>query len=161
MKSTIFLFVIALSTLVFTACNQAPVATEPAAEMDLDQIKTEIQALETAYATALNNGDVDGVMVYYSDDVVSYTNNEPMTSGKAELRKRIEEQVANTAPGSTLNFEVMDIYAEGDMVVETGKSTAKDAEGNVTRTGKYMCLFMKKDGKYECVREMYNDDKKE
>jgi ketosteroid isomerase-like protein len=161
MKSTIFLFVIALSTVVFTACNQAPVATKPAAEMDLDQIKTEIQALETGYATALNAGDVDGVMTYYSEDVVSYTNNEPTTSGKAELRKQIENQVAKTTPGSTYTFEVVDIFAGGDIVVETGKSTVKDSVGTVTRTGKYMCLFMKKDDKYECIREMYNDDKKE
>ncbi len=161
MKSTIFLFVIALSTMVFTACNQAPVATEPEAELDLDQIKTEIQALETEYATALNAGDVDGVMSYYADDVVSYTNNEPMTSGKEALRKQIEDQVANTAAGSTSTFEVMDIFADGDLVVETGKSTVKDSVGNVTRTGKYMCLFMKKDDKYECVREMYNNDAEE
>ncbi|CAN5713574.1 hypothetical protein BH23THE1_BH23THE1_30610 [soil metagenome] len=161
MRTTIFLIGIALSTIVFTACNEPAVTAEQPAALDLDQIRTDIQALENAYAEALNSGNLDGLMSYYSDDVVSYTNNEPMVSGKEALRKKQEEQAASMTPGTTFAFEVMDIFAEGDMVVETGKSTVKDAEGNITRTGKYMCLFMKKDGKYECVREMYNDDKKE
>jgi ketosteroid isomerase-like protein len=162
MKSTIFYIGIALSTMLFAACNEAPVAVEHEhVALDLDQIRAEIQGLEDAYAEALSKGDLDAIMSYYGDDIVSYSNNEPMVSGKEAFRKKQEADMAKTTPGTSFKFEVMDIFAEGDLVVETGKSTTSDAEGNITRTGKYMCVFMKRDGKYECIREMYNDDKKE
>jgi ketosteroid isomerase-like protein len=161
MKSTIFYFGIAMFTLIFSACNEPAATTEPQPEaLDLDQIRTDIQALEDAYAEALNKGDLDAVMAYYGDDIVSYSNNEPLISGKEAFRKKQEEDMAKATPGSSFKFEVMDIFAEGDMVVETGKTTVSDAEGNITRTGKYMCVFMKRNGKYECIREMYNDDEK-
>lgn len=54
----------------------------------------------------------------------------------------------------------MDVFAAGDLVVETGKCTFKDASGAVIRTGKYLSLFEKRDGKYVCIRDIYNDDKK-
>jgi len=41
------------------------------------------------------------------------------------------------------------------------KSTIKDAAGKVISSGKYMAVWEKRNGKFICVRDIYNDDAKE
>jgi uncharacterized protein (TIGR02246 family) len=148
------LVAIAVST---TSCQQA--AKEPA-KPDLAQIRTEIQALEDAYAAGLNARDANAVIAYYADDAVSMVNNAPVASGRDALLKMAQDDIARDTTNTTVTFEVVDIFAAGDLVVETGKATDKDADGNVVKTGKYMSLFEKRDGKYVCIRDIYNEDKK-
>lgn len=139
--------------LAFTACRQA--AETPA---DMAQIKTEIQALEDAWAAALNAKDLDALMAMYADDAVSMPDNAPILSGKAAIRKQQEQEFAATPAGKTYSFEVLDVYGDGNTVTETGKSTYKDAAGKVTGTGKYMVVWKKQGDKYLCIWEIYNSD---
>jgi uncharacterized protein (TIGR02246 family) len=139
--------------LTFTACRQA--AETPA---DLAQIKTEIQALENAWAAALNTQDLDALMAMYADDAVSMPDNAPILVGKDAIRKQQEQEFAGTPAGRTYSFEVLDVYGDGNTVTETGKSTYKDAAGKVTGTGKYMVVWKKQGDKYLCIREIYNGD---
>lgn len=139
--------------LAFTACQQA--AETPA---DMAQIKTDIQALEDAWAAALNAQDLDALMALYADDAVSMPDNAPILSGKAAIRKAQEKEFASTPSGRTYSFEVLDVYGDGKTVTETGKSTYKDASGKVTGTGKYMVVWEKQGDQYLCVREIYNGD---
>lgn len=74
-----------------------------------------------------------------------------------DIKKQIESDTSKTIA----SFEVMDVFAAGDLVVMAGKSTFKDASGAIVKTGKYMSLFEKCGGKYVCIRDIYNDDKKE
>lgn len=139
--------------LALTACQQA--AETPA---DMAQIKTDIQALENAWAAALNAQDLDALMALYADDAVSMPDNAPMLSGKAAIRKQQEQEFASTPAGRTYSFEVLNVYGDGNTVTETGKSTYKDDAGKVTGTGKYMVVWEKQGDKYLCVREVYNGD---
>ena len=148
------LVAIAVST---TSCQQA--AKEPA-KPDLAQIRTEIQALEDAYAAGLKAKDANAVIAYYADDAVSLVNNAPLAAGRDALLKMAQEDIDRDTTNSTVSFEIVDLFAAGDLVIETGKATHKDAEGNVTKTGKYMTLFEKRNGKYLAIRDIYNDDKK-
>ncbi|MBX2891659.1 MAG: nuclear transport factor 2 family protein [Saprospiraceae bacterium] len=158
MKSTTFLPVFAVSVFAFASCQQTP--PSPAAP-DLAKIRTEIQAMENAYAVAMNAKDAGAIVVYYADDAVSLPNNAPILSGKEAILNDLKNQIASDTSKTTASFEVMDVFAAGDLVVETGKSTFKDVSGAVVRTGKYMSLFEKRDGKYVCIRDIYNDDKKQ
>jgi ketosteroid isomerase-like protein len=148
------LVAIAVST---TSCQQA--AKEPA-KPDLAQIRTEIQALEDAYAAGLKAKDANAVIAYYADDAVSLVNNAPLAAGRDALLKMAQEDIDRDTTNSTVSFEIVDLFAAGDLVIETGKAIHKDAEGNVTKTGKYMTLFEKRNGKYLAIRDIYNDDKK-
>jgi uncharacterized protein (TIGR02246 family) len=127
----------------------------------LDKIRTEIQAMENAYADGYNAKDANAIAVYYADDAISMVNNEPIAAGKDALLKMAQKDIANDTLNAKVSFEVIDIFAEGDLAVETGKATFKDQQGNIIRTGKYMSLFEKHDGKYVCIRDIYNNDKKE
>jgi uncharacterized protein (TIGR02246 family) len=153
MRFHLFFILSAACLLSFTACQQA--AETPA---DLAKVKTEIQALEDAWAAALNAQNLDALMAMYADDAVSMPDNAPILSGKAAIRKQQEQEFASTPAGRTYSFEVLDVYANGNTVTETGKSTYKDAAGKVTGTGKYMVVWEKQGDQYLCVREIYNGD---
>lgn len=145
------------SFLFIVACKTAPVDS-PAP--DLGQIRTEIQAMENAYAVAQNAKDVTAIMAYYASDAVSLPNEKPIASGAEAIMNYLKEDLMADSTGNTSTFEVMDIFADGRYVVETGKSTVKDSTGAVVSTGKYMSLFEKREGKYVCIRDIFNTDAK-
>ncbi len=149
--SFVFAAVAALSML-FDSCQPA--------KPDLAQIKSEIQALENGYADGLNAKDANAVVVYYANDAVSMPNNAPIVSGHDALVSMIQQEIARDTTKTVISFETVDVFAAGDLVTETGKSISKDADGNVVNTAKYMAIFEKRNGKYICIRDIYNEDKK-
>jgi ketosteroid isomerase-like protein len=104
--------------------------------------------------------DANAVIAYYADDAVSMVNNAPIAVGKDALLKMAQDDIAGDTTISSVSFEIVDLFAAGDLVVETGIATYTDTDGNVTKTAKYMSLFEKRDGKYVCIRDIYNEDKK-
>ena len=169
--SSFLSFMLISMTLLFTACGEPQKevpAAEPAvvaapvepAKPDMAQVKTEIQAAENAWAAALNARDLNALMALYADDAVNMANNAPMLVGKAAIQQHQEKDFKTMPAGMTFTFETMDVFGDGNIVTETGKTTYKDAAGKVTGTGKYMAVFEKRDGKYLCIREIYNSDKK-
>lgn len=131
------------------------------AKPDLAKLKTEIQALETAWAAADNARDSNALAAFYADDAVSLGNNRTMLVGKAAIAKDIATTLAKREKGTTVTYEVMDVFGYEDCVTEVGKTTSKDAAGKIIYTGKYMAVWEKRDGKFICVRDIYNDDVKE
>lgn len=158
MKSTNLLLALAVSLFALASCQQTP---PPPPAPDLAKIRSEIQAMENAFADAWNAKNAAAVVAYYSDDAVSLADKSSILTGKEAILKRIEADFASDTTKTTASFEVMDVFASGDLVVETGKSSFKDATGAVVNTGKYISLFEKRNGKYLCIRDCYNGDKKE
>jgi ketosteroid isomerase-like protein len=161
MKKYLF---IALLPLLALACSQ-PAETEPVEEptqeMDMDALKAEIQAMEDAYAAAENAGDIDGILAYYADDAVNMPNEEPIVVGKEAIRNRLSDEMAEAESEGkergTITFKLEQLYADGDLLVEAGSSEYTSPDGKVS-TGKYVSIFEKRDGKYVCVRDIWNED---
>ena len=128
------------------------------AKADMASVKAEIQSRETEWAAADNARDANAILAFFSDDAISMTNNAPMTVGKADLKKSIEDGLAKKAEGETVAYTTLEVFGDGNVVTEIGKSESKDAAGKVIRTGKYMAIWEKRDGKYVCIRDIYNDD---
>lgn len=141
--------------LFFASCAQKP---HEHPKPDLVQLKTTLQAMEDAYAVAQNAKNADGVVVYYSDDAHSLSNNKPKLIGKKAILAETKSDMASDTTNNVTSFEVVDVFADGDLAVEVGKSITKDASGKVVSTGKYISVFEKRDGKYICVRDIWNDD---
>ena len=153
MKFNHLFTLLAACLLTFTAC-QTTSETPP----DLAQIKSDIQQVENAWATALNTKDIDALMVLYADGAVSMVNNGPTLTGKDAIRKyQLEEWKSNPVPGN-FSFETTEVYSDGNTVTDIGISTLRNEGGKVVGTGKYVCIWEKRDGKYLCTREIYNDD---
>ena|SRR5258705_10118763 len=140
-----------ISALVFSACN-APAGEAKA--VDLDKLKPAIQSMEDAYAAAEKAKDADKVVVYYSDDAVSYNRNEMPTSGKAAIKARLADHLAKDTTGNSNVYKVVDLFADGNMVVEIGSWTVLNPSGAETDKGHYMSVFQKRDDKWVCVRDM-------
>jgi uncharacterized protein (TIGR02246 family) len=158
----IFLF---LTLVTFSSCKQetpvaeaAPVA-EPA--VDMAAVKAEIQAIENQWADAINKKDLAGLMAMYADDAISMPDGAPTLNGKVAIQKEQEKQFAEPKGNVTISFQTLDVFGDGDIVTEYGTSTEKDDKGNTVTTGKYVATFKKTDGKYLCIREIYNSDKKD
>ncbi len=152
-------------SLCILSCNKTTKVEEAAvpeiAKPDMMAIKAEIQTLENAWAKADNERDAPALAAMYADDAQSLTNNKPTTTGKAEILKDIEANLSKKAKGTTVAYEVADVFGNENQVTEIGKTTVKDASGKVTYTGKYMAIWEKRDGKYICLRDISNDDAKE
>lgn len=155
---TLFLFVIGCNA---PAPKPAETPVQVESKPDMAAIKAEIQALESSWAAADNARDADAVAAFYADDALNMSNDKPTIAGKAGILADINEGFAKKAAGSTVDYEVQEVFGDENFVTEVGKSTVKDAAGNVISTGKYMAVWEKRDGKYICIRDIYNNDAKE
>lgn len=168
MKKTILLVTYVSCVVLFTSCQEAEKKETPAqtttvaepAKPDLAQIRTEIVAIEKAWADAQNAKDVNALMAMYAEDAVSMPDGEPMLSGKAAIQKKLETDFAQPAKYASIAFETLDVYAQDNVATEVGKSIYKDAAGKTIAGGKYIAVYEKRDGKYLCIREIYNQDSK-
>jgi uncharacterized protein (TIGR02246 family) len=156
---------VALSLLVISCGAPAPKPADTPVQVevkpDMAAVKAEIQALETSWAAADNARDANAVAAFYADDAWSMSNDKPTLVGKAAIFTDLTKSLAKKPAGSTVSFEVMEVFGDDMVVTEVGKSTSKDASGNVLSTGKYMAVWEKRDGKFICIRDIYNNDAKE
>src|SRR5687768_7849723 len=88
----LFLVLFVPTLFLLNSCKEAP-ATEPVAELNMDSVKMEITALETAYGVASNARDVDGVAAYYADDAQSLAADEPTRVGKDAIKAGIKKEM--------------------------------------------------------------------
>lgn len=162
MKKRLSLLVVVIGLLLVFSCKEKasePVEEEVTPVVDVEAIKMEIQSLENMYANAANANDVDAVMEFYADDVVSYPTDKLPISGKESLRESLKKDFEESK-NMKVSFLVKDIFPSNDaeQVVEIGEFTVKDSTSTTIYHGHYMCLFKKRDGKYVCVRDMAASD---
>lgn len=163
MKNKIVMGGLLFILMVSVACNQKkeePIAAVPA--IDNEQIKTEIQAIENAFATVYNTGNIDA-LTYYADDATSYFNGKMPLVGKEAIHQSMKEELANFTKGDKISFETKEIYVanDGKHVMEIGAYKFVDSTGTKLRSGNYFSLFEKRDGQYKCVRDMGNSEPSE
>ncbi|TBX68750.1 nuclear transport factor 2 family protein [Flavobacterium silvisoli] len=157
MKTKILKGIILTSIMVILiACNAKK---EEKVTVDKDQIKAELQAMETAYADAFNAGKPDDI-VYYADDATSFSQNMPPLMGKEAIYTSIKNDISGFTKGHKVSFTVKEVFPsnDGEQVVEIGSYKVVDSTVAVVRSGNYISLFVKKDGKYLCIRDMGASD---
>ncbi len=140
-------------TVAFLGCN--PKKEETAPTVDKEQIKTEIQALETAFVNAYNNRNVDSVS-YYADDAVSFLQGGEPLVGKAAILESLKKDAEAAPKGNKFTFTTQDVFpsSDGNQVVEVGRYELADSTETVLNSGNYISVFEKRDGKYVCIRDM-------
>ena len=156
--SKTFLMLFLFSGTLFFSCQPNKGQQEPGP--DLDQLRAELQEMENAYADSQNNKNTDGMMAYYADDAQSLPANEPPIIGRSAILEQIQKDQTSDTTGNQIRFEVVDVFADGNLVVETGRSIVTDPDGKETY-GKYMSLFERRDGRLVCIRDIWNDDAQE
>jgi ketosteroid isomerase-like protein len=160
MKNKIFIGGL-LSVIIFMsfACNQRQSTTNTVSTVDKEQVKSEIQALENHFALIYNNRNADS-LTYYADDAVSYFAGQKPIVGKAAIHKFIEDELMDFPKGAKISFETVEVHVadDGKYVFEIGAFKQVDSDGKLLNSGHYFSLFVKRDGKYLCVRDMSNSN---
>jgi len=138
-------------------CNEkkdAPIAT-----VDKDAIKTEIQAIEDAFAVSYNARNADDIL-YYADDAISFSNEKKPLEGKSAIHESMKQDLATFPKGAKISFQTKEVHVanDGNQVVEIGGYTVVDSTNTTMMSGNFMSLFEKRDGKYICIRDMGNSD---
>lgn len=157
---TLFLALCVPFVFLLTACQSGDAHVHSATAVNVDSVKAQIVALENAYAVAANANDVDGIAKFYAADAQSLADGEPTWVGLDAIKAGLKRDMEMDSTGGTVSFATTDVWAAGNLAVETGTSTVKDSTGNVIDSGKYMALYELRDGKYVCIRDMWNDDAK-
>lgn len=158
--TSLWMFVAAL----MIGCNSSetkPAEAAAPAAPDMGKVKTEIQAVENAWAAAENAGDVKAMAALYTEDAVSMPRNKPMISGREAILKDMEAGEATRDKSMTTTYTVLDVFGDENTVTETGSAIRKDSTGKVAYSGKYMAIWVKRNGKYLCIRDIGNSDAKE
>jgi uncharacterized protein (TIGR02246 family) len=141
---------IAFMALIFTSCG----TVEKEEVLDMEQVQTEIQALEDAFAAGEKAKDAKAVAAYYSEDAISYSRNKQPIKGKKAITDNMAKNMAKDTTDHYNVYKIVDLYADGDMAVEVGSWTEFDASGKEQSNGNYMSYFKKVGGTYICVRDM-------
>ena len=144
---------VVLLVILFMSC-EAPQEEE---QIDMEAVRAEITELENNYVKAMNDRDPEALVAYYAEDAHSMPAGSPTLKGKEAILE-YSKKIKNDTSGHVESSEVLDVWAAGDIAVETGKYMVKNAEGEVIYQGKYMSLFEKRDGKYVCIRDIWNSD---
>ncbi len=131
----------------------------PVMVVDKEQIKKEIQAKEDEFAATYNAREVKNIG-YYADDAITFRQNKPPLVGKDAIVAFLKDDIANFSKSNKISFQTNEIYVSdsGNQVVEIGYYKVVDNDNLVVNTGNYMSIFVKRDGKYVCLRDMSVSD---
>src|SRR5688500_8011542 len=109
MKFQNMLVALAISAIGFSACT-TEAKVEEKKSFDLTAARTEIQAMEDAFAAGEKAKDAKAVAAYYSDDAVSYGRNSEPTVGKDAIEAKIAKRFTSDTSGVTDTYKIVDLY---------------------------------------------------
>jgi ketosteroid isomerase-like protein len=144
--------------LLIIACNTKRTGTE-ATVIDVEQIKKDIQAKEDEFAATYNAGEKKAIG-YYADDAITFSQNSAPHVGKAAIIEYLMANLDSLSLSNKISYKTNEVFVSNDanQVVEIGYYTVVDSTNTPVNTGNYMVLFVKRDGKYVCLRDMSASD---
>jgi ketosteroid isomerase-like protein len=139
------------------ACN-AKQKESAAVVVDKEQIKKEIQAKEDEFAATYNARQIKDIG-YYAEDAISFFQNRPALIGKEAIVEFLKSDLA-TANSNKISFKTDTVFvsSDGNQVVEVGYFKVVDSTNTTVNKGNYMSLFVKRNGRYVCLRDMSASD---
>jgi len=148
-----------ISASVLISCSK-PGERSEISSAETEEIRSEIQDLENAYAKAVNDNNTAEIMNYYADDAISYNSDGPPLKGKDAIRTDIRRLSTDFPESAQISFTVQEVLPSSDkfQVVEIGRYELKDKAGIAFGSGNYFSLFERRGGKYVCIRDMQTPD---
>ena len=146
--------VLSCLALLMISCNTNQ---EKLTEVDLEEIKKEIQARENEFAEIYNTGELKKIG-YYADDAITFYQNMAPITNKAERLEFLKPDLNSNS--NIISFKTNEVFPskDGSQVLEIGYYSVVDSTNIVVSSGNYMSLFEKRDGKYVCLRDMSASD---
>lgn len=147
--------------IVLAAAGLAAMVSCAPAVVDTTADEAAIRASAPAWAAAYNAGDADRLAAMYWDDAVLQPPGAPAATGAAAIREFLAGDTAGLrAAGLTMNIpEAGAVDVSGDLAYEAGTYSVTDPSGAVVDTGKYIGVFLKRDGQWRYIRDTWNSDR--
>ena len=107
------------------------------------------------WAAAWNAGNAADIAALYSEDARLL----PPGSGEVQGREAIEaywQTQIDAAPGVKVALETKEVHNLGDVAVEVGAYVNTGPEGEHAGHGKYLVVWVRKDGTWQMTRDIWN-----
>ena len=131
--------------------------------MDLESERTHLLKRDAEWATLGSSGhenEIDRILSYWADDARVYPPGMPVVSGKAALRKYVEEALA--IPGFHITWTTSEATLSPDgqlaYLLSVNTVTLPSATGElVTTPGRAVTVWRKEaDGEWRCTVDIWN-----
>lgn len=122
-----------------------------------------VRSLVAQYESAVNAGNLDGLLVLYAGNAVQVAPNEPSINGAQAIRMRAEGN--HEVYAYSLKSEINEIQLSGHMATVRANfsetmTSKTDAIDRTTTTGTWVLLLQQQSaGNWKIATEIWNDDK--
>jgi ketosteroid isomerase-like protein len=128
-----------------------------------DELKAIVDAIGNEAEKCFLAGDVNSMLQYYCDDIISMPNLHPMVRGKNELKLMTEAVLSLGMKFESLESTTIEAKSCGEYVFEIGTFSQAvvmpDTNEPVKQTGKYVTIWQKQpDGQLKIAVEIYNSN---
>jgi len=149
-KTALLSFVFVVSAIVASAQSDA-------------ELKTKIEKLNQEIGAAMVSGDYDKGLSFYTKDVISLPNYQPMLRGVDAIKKSNEEMAKAGWKVNDFKINTMSVTSCNNMITEIGtfqiSFTMQDMDKPMTDVGKYITIWEKQqDGSLKIKIETWNTD---
>jgi uncharacterized protein (TIGR02246 family) len=131
------------------ACTEQPLTTES---------EQAIRDLHESALVAVGDGDLDGLMAVYADDVISLPPGQPALVGRTAVRAMWEASLAEYDMQVTVDIE--EVHVTGEWAFERGtfemQLSPKSGGPTVIDIGKYLDVLKQVDGQWQYWRVSWN-----
>ncbi len=134
-----------------------------AAQEAKDEI-AQIRQIDTRWSADLAAKDLDAIMTVYADDAAFLVPNQPIMSGKDEIRAWFKARFETPGYHATFQPTRIVVSTAADMAYEIGAFRAQvtRADGATVETvGKHLVTWQKHDGKWLVTAESISADARE
>ena len=145
-----------------TADSAATASSTASATFDKNAARAEILGADSAFVRAMMAKNVDSLMPYYDESVVSMSEGGKAVKGLADVRASYNQAVKANPSNLTFQSGGVNFSADGTMAWDYGtySSTANDAKGKpVKSSGNFLNVWKKVGGHWRIVAEISNSDK--
>ncbi len=154
------LFLAACSPAAKPAADSTITATAAAGTTAATDDSQGVRDVNAAWFKAYNAHDATALSVLYADDAVLYMPGMPMARGREAIKAAYQKDLDAMAKAGYMNNmgTTSEAATSGDLGYEANTFTVTDKTGKKIDTGKYVTVFMRKDGKWQITRDIWNSD---
>ena len=143
-----------------TADSPATTASSTASgSFDKSAARAEILGADSAFVRAMMAKNVDSLMPYYDESVVSMSEGGKAVKGRSDVRAAYNQAVKANPSALTFESGGVNFSDDGTMAWDYGtyNSTANDSKGRpVKSSGSFLNVWKKVDGHWRIVAEINN-----
>lgn len=128
-----------------------------------DNLKATVDAIGNKAEECFLSGDIDAMLEYYCDDIISMPDLHPMVKGKKNLKLMTEAILTSGIKFKSLESTTIEAKSCGDFVYEVGIFSQvivmPNSKEPLEQSGKYVTIWKRQpDGKLKIAVEIYNSN---